>query len=401
MKFDVFHSVGRIDSITPRLQDDAVFRQFLSQCQLAESLGFGTIWVAESHFSSEVQKSNSEPVIPHYNGEVGLNSDCLQLAHLVFSRTKKIGFGTAIHNIVGGNGGPLASADRVNSLVFLNQFLETPRKLDIGFAAGRFPYINAPFGIVPRTDIERDLWPVYKRIIFMEATEIFLRLIRSETLSSEDVSQYKIDRSWFRTDEEWQMTRERLSIKGESVAYAPRWSFEKLKLTPQATKENLSHLNLVLGSHDPSAHDLASKYFPIDVFNLSFTPSHEIDKVHASMSQKFASTSHPWRRDRMPRTVLTFIDRDQKKAEERASACFDTYIEAMRGTVGTPPKDVLMSRALIGEPAKIIELLEPKGKLGFQSDDRLMLWFEFNQADGSAVEDQMILFTEEVSHKFA
>ena len=306
MKFDIFHSVGRIDSITPRLHDGAVFQQFLSQCQLAETLGFGTMWVAESHFSSEVQKSNSEPVIPHYEGEVGLNSDCLQLAHLVFSRTKKMGFGTAIHNIVGGNGGPLASADRINSLVFLNQFLETPRKLDIGFAAGRFPYINAPFGIVPRNEVERELWPIYKRIIFLEATEIFLRLIRGETLASEDITNYKIDRTWFRTDEEWQMARTQLKFQGESLPYDSRWKFEKLKLTPQCSPMNLSLLNLVLGSHDPAAHDLGSKYFPIDVFNLSFTPSHEIDKVHLAMTKKFADSHTPWRRDKNAQNSSNF-----------------------------------------------------------------------------------------------
>ena len=76
---------------------------------LADRLGFGTAWVAESHLSTEVQKTNPGAVIPHFVGEIGLNTDILQLAHRVFGRTKQIGVGSAIMNILC-NGGPIAAA---------------------------------------------------------------------------------------------------------------------------------------------------------------------------------------------------------------------------------------------------------------------------------------------------
>ena len=80
MQFDIFHSIGRIDMLKPIPADRAIFSAFIEQCQIAEQLGYETMWVAESHFSSEVQKSNAKPVIPHYQGEVGLNADSFQLA---------------------------------------------------------------------------------------------------------------------------------------------------------------------------------------------------------------------------------------------------------------------------------------------------------------------------------
>ncbi len=397
MIFDLFHSIGRIDSISPRLNDCDVFNQFFRQVVLAEKIGLDTIWVAESHFSSEVQKQHPEAVIPHYSGEVGLNCDPMQLAHAVFSRTERINFGTAIHNIVGGNGGPIASADKVRTLAFLNQFNQTPRQLHIGVAQGRFPFINSPFGIIPRNQTEKTLWNQYKRLIFVEALEIFLRLIRGETIASNSVSSMEIDARHFRSSDEWQTICKQMNHNPEvAIAYQPRWQFEVMKLVPELRQSDIERLNIVLGSHDPLARDMGMKLWQMDIFNLSFTPTEEINRVHAEMKLRCADRPRPWHRSRMPRTVLIFIDRDHKRAFERASSCFDTYIEAMRGTVGFPPKEVLMSRAIIGDPTAALELMKPGGRLGFEKDDRLMLWFEFNQANGEEIESQMRLFADKI-----
>jgi alkanesulfonate monooxygenase SsuD/methylene tetrahydromethanopterin reductase-like flavin-dependent oxidoreductase (luciferase family) len=407
MKFDVFHSIGRIDSLPIKLTDREVFGQFFSQVQAAEDLGYGLMWVAESHFSSEVQKQNPGAVIPHYAGEVGLNADSMQLAQAVFARTRKIGFGTAILNIVGGNGGPIAAADRVRTLAWLNGLSHNPRELKIGVAAGRFPYINQPFGIVPRDPIETALWPQYQQLIFIEALEIFLRLAGGETLASVDVTSHQIDRAKFRDDASWMRACQALKSLGVdledlgSLPYQKRWVFERLKLVPMQDRlEDSTRLGFVLGSHDPLARDHGLKFADLDVFNLSFTPPAAINQVHAVMGAKAKEAGRIWHRSRMPRTVLVFIDKNPKEAEERASRCFDTYIEAMRGTVATPDKNFLMERALIGDSQMIREQLSPGHSKGFHPDDRLMLWFEFNQADGHAVEHQMRLFAEEVLPRF-
>jgi hypothetical protein len=103
-----------------------------------------------------------------------------------------------------------------------------------------------------------------------------------------------------------------------------------------------------------------------------------------------------WHRGRMPRTVLIFIDKNPQNSQDMASKAFDTYISAMEGTVGTPPKSVLMERALIGDASMIIDQLSPTDRHGFHADDRLMLWFEFNQTDNSHICSQMRYFAEAV-----
>jgi len=399
MQFDLFHSIGRIDSLKRIPSDREVFSAFFEQCSLGEQLGFETMWVAESHFSSEVQKGHLRPVIPHYKGEVGLNADSCQLAQLIFAKTKKIGFGTAIYNIVGGNGGPIASADRIRSLAYFNSLSAAPRRLHIGVAAGRFPYINAPFGIFPRDQAESKLWPQYSRLIFIEALEIFLRLSRGESISSNDLKSWMIDRSFFRSDEEFSsaLASADLPVSAPGLPYRPRWEFELLKLVPDLSQSDYSSwMNFVLGSHDPLARDHGLQFADLDIFNLSFTPPDQLAKVHEEMFVRYRESGRAWDRSRMPRTVLVFIDRNHQRAMDMASQCFDTYIEAMRGTVVLPPKEQLMARALIGDPAAIRDQLHPENSRAFHSSDRLMLWFEFNQIEFSGIQDQMKLFVEQV-----
>lgn len=397
MQFELFHSIGRVDSLNPKLTDRGVFENFFEQTILAESLGFHKIWVAESHFSTEVQKRHPKPVVPHYHGEIGLNADSFQLAHMIFSRTKKIGFGTAILNIVGGNGGPLAAADRVNMMRYFNQTLENPRSLSFGIAAGRFPYINAPFGISPRNSYEEALWPVMTRFVFLEALEVFLRACNGETFSSSQVTQHFIQEQHCKSTAQfidWFEQHPKFRQDQSQLLYPSRWSFPELKLVPEVKED--PNTNFVLGSHDPLARHLALKFSNVDIFNLSFTPPDEIEKIHKEMTAEYKSRGFDWHRSKLPRTVLVFIDQDEKRARLSAEHCFDTYIEAMRGTVALPPKQSLIDRALIGTPKKIIEQLSSDHLKGFHKDDRLMLWFEFNQNDNNAICSQMKLFSEQV-----
>jgi alkanesulfonate monooxygenase SsuD/methylene tetrahydromethanopterin reductase-like flavin-dependent oxidoreductase (luciferase family) len=405
MIFDLFHSIGRIDSLPERVTDAEVFRGFFAQAALAEELGFSRVWVAESHFSSEVQKRHREPVIPNYQGEVGLNADSFQLAQYLFAKTKKIGFGTAILNIVGGNGGPIAAADRVRSLAFFNSLSDKPREVAIGVASGRFPYINAPFGIVPRDGAETALWNQYKNLIFIEALEIFLRLVNGETFSSAETADHEISTKSFKDPTQLAAANAALAKVGVAEItdssphrYAKRWQFEALKLVPELVAKP-DWFRIVLGSTDPTARRHGLKFFDMDIFNLSFTPPDQLRAQHEDLTKAYGALGHKWHRARMPRTVLVFIDKNENKALEMASQCFDTYIEAMRGTVQLPPKSALMERALIGDPVHIREQLAPNNPNGFEKDDRLMLWFEFNQTDQKAIAGQMRLFQEQVIAK--
>jgi alkanesulfonate monooxygenase SsuD/methylene tetrahydromethanopterin reductase-like flavin-dependent oxidoreductase (luciferase family) len=395
MIFDLFHSVGDPVVRGENLGARRCFAQLQSQVQLAESLGMRVVWCAESHFSSEAQKVSSRPAIPNYAGEVGLNADSFQLFHWLAQSTRQIGLGTAIHNIVGGSGGPIASADRVNTLRFMNEECwAVPRELHIGIASGRFAYQNAPFGIVPRSSAERLLWPHVERIAFYEALEIFLRLLSGQRLGSDDLERHEV-------------TREQVDARGGSneaelggidfpYRPAPRWVFEALRLAPASTAPGAERLHIVLGSADARALEIARRHTSrVDLFNLSFTPPERIEQLHAELG---AGDPH-WSRQRLPRTVLVFADPSRRVAQERAEAALDTYIEAMRGTAQVPDKSVLLARALIGDAAELREQLAPGGSRGFRDGDRLMLWFEFNQLDGTAIEAQMRYFFEQVASK--
>src|SRR5437660_4836033 len=211
MEFDIFFSISQTPVHGYMPSEATMFRNFFEQVELADALGFGTAWVAESHLSTEIQKLNPGAVIPHFVGEIGLNTDILQLAHRVFARTKRIGVGSVIMNILC-NGGPIAAAERIKAFLALHGLDPAERRiLTVGFASGRFPFINVPYGIVPRDDFENANWPAVKNTIFEEATEIFLRLLRGDVLSSDMIAPRFIN----------------------ETRLAPRWLFPKLKIIPQ------------------------------------------------------------------------------------------------------------------------------------------------------------------------
>ena len=76
-------------------------------------LGFGIGWIAQAHLSTEIQKRNNNPVVPHYPGEVGLCTDFFQIAQKVLSRTERMEVGSAVMSILA-SGGPIAQAERVD-----------------------------------------------------------------------------------------------------------------------------------------------------------------------------------------------------------------------------------------------------------------------------------------------
>src|SRR5438046_2228357 len=217
VEFDIFFSICQteVDGYLP--DERTMLANFFEQVELADRLGFGTAWVAESHLSTKVQKMNPGAVIPHFVGEIGLNTDILQLAHRIFARTRRIGVGSAIMNILC-NGGPIAAAERIKTFLALHGLDPDERRLlTIGFASGRFPFINVPYGIVPRDEFEAANWPAVKNKIFEEATEIFLRLLRGDVLSSDMVA---------------------IRTIGETPL-APRWVFPNLKIIPQEPRMDL------------------------------------------------------------------------------------------------------------------------------------------------------------------
>lgn len=404
MDFDIFFSISQTPVAGYMPSEREMFRNFFDQVQAADELGFGTAWIAESHLSSEIQKTNQRPVIPHWQGEVGLNVDFLQLSHQIFRRTKRIETGSAVMNILC-NGGPIAAAERVAAFVALHGFdTEEKRRIHVGFSQGRFEFMNRAAGIVPRNAVEEAAWPALRGKIFAEAAEIFLRLLRGEVLSSTQIQRTTLTRSSFRSDEDWDKVvaaaGETERRRGESAAIEvdSRWNFEALKIVPQDWRREL--LQLIVGSHDPQLQEKVNQFLPVQVFNLSITKPEIIEDTHARMRKAYHPEGGSWQRSYMPRTVFVFVndqpgltpEQKRQRAQEEAEAALGAYWTALEGTLDPAKVKHAANNALVGNPEDIAKQMAQR----FHSQDRLMLWFDFFNHDNARVIANMEAFMHEV-----
>ncbi len=368
-----------------------MFANFFDQAILADELGYGCAWVAETHLSCQVQKKNPGAVIPHFEGEIGLNTDVLQLAHVLLARTKRIAIGSAIRNIQC-NGGPIAHAEAIKMFMSLHDaFPENQnRLLEIGFAAGRFPFSNSPYGVYPRNSVEKAAWPALRGLVFQEATEIFLRLLKGEILGSNSIRPKFLDRTNFRSDEDWHKVSGGTS---DRIPVAPFWKFDPVGVIP--FEAPMKHLRLTIGAHDAETQNFSNTILPVGVFNLSITPSAQIEETHARMQSHYNSTpwgasNGVWSRSLMPRTALVFINDNREKAKAQAARAVETYWKAVEGTLDPKKVAQAVDNAIVGDPIEVAEAMSQR----YHDDDRLMLWFDFNNHDNESVKKSMRLFFE-------
>ncbi|MBS72263.1 MAG: luciferase [Thermoplasmata archaeon] len=405
MEFDIFFSISQTPDTTGYCPDEqTMYSNYLEQLKLADNLGYNVAWIAQAHLSTETQKTNSKPVIPHWKGEVGLCTDFFQLAALSFAKTKHIEIGAAVLSILA-NGGPIAVAERVGNFCALQEVTGEKRKLHIGYSAGRFQFMASPYGVVPRDAVEKAAWPALRGQIFWEASEIFLRLINGEAFSSNSVRKTILSRNNFRSDEDWKSVQEvtmdvrNLSEAPLEIEFAPRYNFENIKCIPQNWNRDL--LTLTIGSHEPELQIEANKHRPVKVFNLSITPPEQIEQTHERMAESYHPDGGGWKRNMMPRTIMVFLNHEPgKTAEERsvaahieAEATLNSYWKALEGTIDPEKVAKAANNAVIGNAeevaAQIIERFHP--------EDRLMLWFDFFRHDSNRVQRDMAAFMNEVA----
>ncbi|HUR62700.1 MAG TPA: LLM class flavin-dependent oxidoreductase [Candidatus Thermoplasmatota archaeon] len=431
MDFDVFFSISQtpVDGACP--DEAGMFRSFLAQVEAADRLGYGVAWVAESHLSSEVQKRNRNPVVPHWQGEVGLNCDILQLAHAVFQRTQRIEVGSAVMNILC-NGGPVAHAERIAFFLALHGLdPKERRRIHVGFSAGRFDFMNRAYGIEPRTAVEQAMpHGLWKGKVFDEAAEVFARLLAGETLCSDDVPLRSVTRSDFRSDADWQRVAAAASAPlategtentesgkgiagkaslpsvssvasggmGATIQLPKRFVFEHLKLVPQEFRRDL--LQLVVGSHDPAVQDLVNRFLPAHVANLSITSPAVIEATHERMRKTFHKDGGPWRRTHMPRTVMVFLNEEphltpaerSRAAREESRKALTAYWNALEGTLDPKKVSGAAENAVIGNADEVAQQLTR-----YHPEDRLMLWFDFFNHDSPRVIRNMEAFMQKVA----
>ena len=406
MLFDIFFSISQTPDTSGYIPSEKeMFSNFFEQVELADELGFGVGWVAQAHLSTEIQKRNNTPVVPHYPGEVGLCTDFFQIAQKMFSRTKKMEVGSAVLSILA-SGGPIAIAERVGAFLALHGMdgMED-RKLHIGFSAGRFEFMARPYGIIPRNIVEEAAWPALRGQIFAEASEIFLRLLNGEVISSNMIRDTVLTRENFRSDEDWEKVQDaakeffELKELTETIEIPHRYDFEEIKTIPQNLRRDL--LNLVLGSHDPNLQIEVNKWRPVQVFNLSITPPHIIEKTHERMAENYHSDGGIWNRGMMPRTIMVFVNNEEGlsseeqsiAAKEEAKAALNTYWSALEGTIDPSKVERATDNAVIGNVEEVAEQITQR----FDRDDKLMCWFDFFNHDSERVQRNMKAFMDEVA----
>ena len=406
MLFDIFFSISQTPDTSGYIpSEDEMFSNFFEQVELADELGFGVGWVAQAHLSTEIQKRNKIPVVPHYPGEVGLCTDFFQIAQKMFSRTKRMEVGSAVLSILA-SGGPIAIAERVGSFLALHGLDDMEdRKLHIGFSAGRFEFMARPYGIVPRNAIEEAAWPSLRGQIFAEASEIFLRLLNGEVISSNMIRDTILTRESFRSDEDWGRVQNAakdfnaLDEIPEKVEIPHRYDFEEIKTIPQNWRREL--LNLILGSHDPKLQIEVNKWRPVQVFNLSITPPHIIEETHERMSENYHPDGGTWNRNMMPRTIMIFVNNEKNlspeeqsiAAKEEAKAALNTYWRALEGTIDPSKVERATDNAVIGNVQEVAEQIIQR----FNKNDKLMCWFDFFNHDSERVQRNMKAFMNEVA----
>ena len=387
MEHDIFFSISQTPDADGHIPDEQTMLQnYFQQLEVADELGFGVGWIAQAHLSTETQKSNSKPVVPHWQGEVGLCTDFPQLSMESFRRTTNIEIGSAVVSILA-SGGPIAQAERIANTLQLLAVNNDSRKLHVGFSAGRFEFMARPYGIVPRNPVEEAAWPALRGQIFLEASEIFLRLLRGDVVNSDSIRSTTLTRQNFRSDEDWQRVQEANGSDEEAISIARRYVFEDLRIVPNTFDRD--QLVLVAGTHDPNAQTFVNSILPVRVFNLSITQPEVIEATHERMRSCFHADGGEWLRSYMPRTSFVFLnDEPHLSAEEQRAAAhreadeaLGAYWNALEGTIDPTKVQNAAQNALIGNVEDVAQQLVER----FHPDDRVMAWFDFFNHDSDRV----------------
>lgn len=403
MKHDIFFSISQTPDVNGETPSERqMFENYFQQLKHADKLGFGVGWIAQAHLSTETQKRNAKPVVPHWQGEVGLCTDFPQLAMESFRQTKDIEIGSAVISILA-SGGPIAQAERIANTVQFLSLLDDTRKLYVGFSAGRFEFMARPYGISPRNSWEESAWKVIRGQIFQEASEIFLRLLNGETISSGDIRKTYLTAENFRSDEEWQQFSDEYCSHNDASPAAKihvpnRYNFEQISIIPQ--NWNRKQLQLVAGTHDPVAQEFVNTILPVRVFNLSITSPEVIDQTHERMSIHYHPDGGSWQRSFMPRTSFVFIndepgltsEQQSQAAEQEAKQALQAYWNALEGTIDPEKVTKAANNALIGNPSEVAEQIVAR----FHPEDTIMAWFDFFNHDCDRVCRNMTAYMSKV-----
>ena len=172
----------------------------------------------------------------------------------------------------------------------------------------------------------------------MEASEIFLRLLRGDTISSDDIRSTVLSRENFRSDEDWNAVQNAAGGQPDEIEIGRRYQFEEISIVPKNWPRN--QLELVAGTHDPRAQEYVNVHAS-EGFQPLNNLSEVIDSTHERMSKVFHKDGGEWQRRDMPRTTFVFLNAEEGLSpEEQSLAAHDEarlalgeYWKALEGTL--------------------------------------------------------------------
>ena len=170
-----------------------MLRHYFQQLACADELGFGTGWILKLTFPP--RHKNPAQNQSFLTGKVKSACARISLNSLEsFRRTSSIEIGSAVVSILA-SGGPIAqAAERIANLLSLHGLDE--RKQENFTSVSQQAALSSWLALTAlsrATPVEEAAWPALRGQIFMEAAEIFLRLLRGDVIQFRDDSTDRID----------------------------------------------------------------------------------------------------------------------------------------------------------------------------------------------------------------
>ena len=85
-------------------------------------------------------------------------------------------------------------------------------------------------------------------------------------------------------------------------------------------------------------------------------------------------------------------EEQNKKAQKKAEKAWSNYWKAMEGTLDPEKVKKAVANAIYGSCQQVAKQIQTK----YDANDRLMLWFDFNNHNNEDVKNSMTLFIDEV-----
>ena len=132
--------------------------------------------------------------------------------------------------------------------------------------------------------------------MFAEACEIFLRLVRGDTLASADVRETWLSRANFRSDEDWERVKAAAGdARAENIQIDDDGTLMSSRSPTMAPRVRVGHRQL--RPSPPRGRESVH----VKVFNLSITQPEVIDATHERMARCYHPDGGTWTRPDMPR----------------------------------------------------------------------------------------------------